>query len=421
METNGSTRSVVVVGGGVIGIACAHYLNKLGIDVRVVDRGKIAAACSRANCGYICPSHVLPLTVPEAIPMAARSMLKSRSPFKIKMRWDKSYWSWMVQFAKRCRRDVALSAGNHLKSILEASIEEYRTLLPSEGIDCEWRESGLLNVFETKSAFDAGRRENDLVQSNFGHGAREMSGRQLVDFEPTLKEGLAGGLLHENDASLRPDLLNQQWRAILESRGVTFSEHCELLQVVRSSENKIDHLVTSAGVIQADSFVFAMGAWSEKFAKMTGFKLPVQPGKGYSITLQRPSECPSVPMLFPEKKVGVSIFEDGFRIGSMMEFVGFDTSIPEYRINQLKESVEPFFNFKLNEQEQDRWYGFRPMTYDTLPAIGKMPKLNNGFVATGHSMLGVSMAPTTGRMIADLVGSRTPHLDPKPFDPSRFQ
>lgn len=421
MTENGSVKSVVVVGGGVIGIACAHYLNQLGVSVRVIDRGAIGAECSRANCGYICPSHVLPLTVPEAIPMAARSMLKSRSPFKIKFRWDRSYWSWMVQFARRCRKDVALTAGQHLKAILEASIKEYRSLLPSEGIECEWRESGLLNVFETKSALDAGRRENEMVLAEFGHGAKELTAQQLVDLEPTLKSGLAGGLLHEDDASLRPDLLNQQWRGILERRGVTFSEHCELLEVVRSSDGQVDHLVTSDGKIEADSFVFAMGAWSESLAKKTGFKLPVQPGKGYSLTLERPVNCPTTPMLFPEKKVAVSIFDGGLRVGSMMEFVGFDTTIPEYRIQQLRDSVEPFFNFKLDGNEQDRWFGFRPMTYDTLPAIGRMPSVGNGFVATGHSMLGVSMAPTTGRMIADMVCGNKPHLDPKPFSPDRFQ
>ena len=153
---------------------------------------------------------------------------------------------------------------------------------------------------------------------------------------------------------------------------------------------------------------------------MLGFKLPIQPGKGYSVTLEKPDVSPTLPMLFPEKKIGISPFANGFRIGSMMEFVGFDKTIPEYRIQQLKDSVKPYFNFRLNDTEQERWHGYRPMTYDTLPVIGQAPGIENGFVATGHSMLGVSMAPATGRLIAEMVTKHPTHIDAQAFSPARF-
>ena len=421
LKTQNNDRSVIVVGGGVIGLACAHYLQQDGFRVRVLDRGTIGAACSHAICGYVCPSHVLPLTVPEAIPMAARSFLTPRSPFKVKLRFNASHWKWMLQFASRCKKDVALTAGQHLKSILDASIAEYRALLEKERLECEWKESGLLNVFETTKAFDAFRKENEMVEREFQHGAREIAGKDLTAIDPALKGGLAGGFMHDGDASLRPDLLNQRWRKLLESRGVQFSEQCELQDVVRNGDGSIESLNTNQGKLQADVYVFAMGAWSESLGRMTGFKLPIQPGKGYSVTLQRPDLCPTLPMLFPEKKIGISPFEDGFRIGSMMEFVGFDDTIPQYRIDQLKDSLRPFFDLKLDGAEQERWTGFRPMTYDTLPVIGSLPSSDNGFLATGHSMLGVSMAPATGRLIADVICQRKPFLNLAPFGPERFQ
>ena len=199
-----------------------------------------------------------------------------------------------------------------------------------------------------------------------------------------------------------------------------FLENCELLDVGRGADGKVSHLITADGNQTADVFVFAVGAWSEQFGRVLGIKLPIQPGKGYSVTLEKPSVSPTLPMLFPEKKIGVSPFASGFRIGSMMEFVGFDETIPEYRIQQLKDSVRPFFNFQLNETEQERWYGYRPMTYDTLPVIGPAPGIENGFVATGHSMLGVSMAPATGRLIAEMISHQPTHLDVQAFSPARF-
>ena len=409
-----------IVGGGVIGIACAHYLTRAGYQVTVMDRASIGGACSHANCGYVCPSHILPLTVPSAIPMALKSLLKPRSPFKVKFSLSPNYVSWMLQFAKRCRERVALAAGHHLKAILDASLVEYKNLIADQQIDCEWRESGLLHVFQNQSALDAFARENDWVQSEYQCGAKRIAANELPELDSTLRSDLAGGFLHEHDASLRPDLLNQSWRSKLESEGVRFLENCDLQNIVRDASGKVKYLNTSQGQQIADVFVFALGAWSERFGRELGFKLPIQPGKGYSVTLEKPDVSPTLPMLFPEKKIGISPFANGFRIGSMMEFVGFDQAIPEYRIQQLKDSVKPFFNFQLNDTEQERWHGYRPMTYDTLPVIGQAPGIENGFVATGHSMLGVSMAPATGRLIAEMVTKQPTHIDAQAFSPARF-
>lgn len=409
-----------VVGGGVIGIACAHYLTRAGYQVTVMDRASIGGACSHANCGYVCPSHILPLTVPSAIPMALKSLLKPRSPFKVKFSLSPNYVSWMLQFAKRCRERLALAAGHHLKAILDASLVEYKNLIADQQIDCEWRESGLLHVFQNQNALDAFARENDWVQSEYQCGAKRIAANELPGLDTTLRSDLAGGFLHEHDASLRPDLLNQSWRSKLESEGVRFLENCDLQNIVRDASGKVKYLNTSQGQQIADVFVFALGAWSERFGRELGFKLPIQPGKGYSVTLEKPDVSPTLPMLFPEKKIGISPFANGFRIGSMMEFVGFDKTIPEYRIQQLKDSVKPYFNFRLNDTEQERWHGYRPMTYDTLPVIGQAPGIENGFVATGHSMLGVSMAPATGRLIAEMVTKHPTHIDAQAFSPARF-
>jgi D-amino-acid dehydrogenase len=163
-----------------------------------------------------------------------------------------------------------------------------------------------------------------------------------------------------------------------------------------------------------------MGAWSSHWSKQLGCSIPIQPGKGYSVTLDRPENAPNHPMLFPEEKVGVSPFETGLRLGSMMEFVGYDATIPPYRIQQLRDAARPFLKASVDGDAQETWYGWRPMTWDSLPMIGPVPGLSNGHLATGHNMLGMSLATSTGKLIAEMLSGDPTHIDVTPFLPSRF-
>ncbi|MDF1746010.1 MAG: FAD-dependent oxidoreductase [Gimesia sp.] len=150
MNTSPKTETAIVVGAGVIGIACAHYLSKSGMQVTVIDRNTIAGACSHGNCGYICPSHVLPLTEPGAIRVALKSLFNPNAPFRIKPRLSPALWNWIWQFAKRCTHRQMLEAGKHLQSILDSSMAEYRSLISEEQLDCEWTEKGLLYVLQSE-------------------------------------------------------------------------------------------------------------------------------------------------------------------------------------------------------------------------------------------------------------------------------
>ena len=179
-------------------------------------------------------------------------------------------------------------------------------------------------------------------------------------------------------------------------------------------------LQTSGGPIAGNSFVFATGAWSAHLSSMLNYRVPVEPGKGYSITMGKPENCPRFPMLFPEHKVGVSPFESSYRLGSMMEFTGFDESIPERRIQQLRNSAEPYLVEPYTGDVQSTWFGWRPMTWDSLPIIGRVPDLSNAYLATGHNMLGVSLAAGTGRLIAEIVSGQSTCIDANPFALDRF-
>jgi D-amino-acid dehydrogenase len=412
-------ETVIVVGAGIVGIASAHFLSQAGLQVTVIDQGKIAGACSHANCGYICPSHVLPLTEPGAIRMALKSLLNPRAPFRVKPRFSPALWNWMCQFARRCNHRQMLAAGSALQVILDASIDEYRKLIPELSLDCEWEENGLLYVLQTERGMEHFAETDRLLTEHFGVSATRIDGDGLPDFDPALKPGLAGAFHYPGDASVRPDRLNSQWTARLAERGVQFVEDCELTGV-RKSSGDITALQTSQGDLDADRFVLATGAWSSRWSTAFECRLPVQPGKGYSVTMPRVEPSPRYPMLLPEHKVGVSPFENGFRLGSMMEFSGFDTTIPEHRIQQLRDSARPYLAAPVDGPTEETWYGWRPMTWDSLPIIGRLPKLANAFVAAGHNMLGLTLAPVTGRLIAELVTGQTPHLDVAPYSVERF-
>jgi D-amino-acid dehydrogenase len=412
-------ETVIVVGAGIVGIACAHYLSQAGLRVTVIDQGKIAGACSHANCGYICPSHVLPLTEPGAIGVALKSLLNPRAPFRVKPRFSPALWNWMWQFARRCNHRQMLAAGKALQAILDASIDEYRKLIPELSLDCEWEENGLLYVLQTERGMQHFAETDRLLTEHFGVSATRIEGRQLPNFDPGLKPDLAGAFHYPGDASVRPDRLNAQWSARLADQGVQLVEHCQLTGLHKSS-GRIVALQTSQGDLEADRFVLATGAWSSHWSTAFECHLPIQPGKGYSVTMSRVEPSPRYPMLLPEHKVGVSPFADGFRLGSMMEFSGFDTTIPAGRIQQLRDSAEPYLVAPVDGVAEETWFGWRPMTWDSLPIIGRLPNLTNTFVATGHNMLGLTLAPATGRLIAELIAGETPHLDVAPYSVERF-
>ncbi len=419
MKSAPDPQRAIVVGSGIIGIACAHYLTKAGLEVTVIDQGPIAKGCSHANCGYICPSHVLPLTEPGAVRAAIKSLFNPNAAFRVKPRFSPSLWRWMWQFAKRCNRHQMLTAGKHLKAILDSSMQEYHRLMPEESLDCEFRQNGLLYVLRTERGMRDFAETDKLLTDHFGVTARRIDGEDLPSFDSALAPGLAGAFHYEDDASVRPDLLNSQWSQRLKDQGVTFVEHCELLKIGKSA-GRMTHVQTSLGKMEADQLIVATGAWSARLSAELECRIPVQPGKGYSLTMARPEPCPRHPMLFPEHRVGVSPFESGYRLGSMMEFSGYDTSIPARRMKQLRESAKHYLVAPCGGGEPQTWFGWRPMTWDSLPIIGRAPRLANAYLATGHNMLGLSLAAATGRLIAEMIQGQPTHIDATPFCPTRF-
>ncbi len=407
------------MGGGIIGTACAHYLAQSGRPVTIVEQGSFGRGCSHGNCGFICPSHVLPLAGPGAVGRALRSLLSRNAPFTIRFRFDLGLWSWLLQFARRCNFRAMIESGHAIQALLNSSRQLYADLFRQESIDCEWVERGLLLVFQTRNGLQEHVESDRLLHDTFGVAATHYEGDALVALEPALKPGLAGGTLYPMDAHLRPDRLLAGWRRLLESRGVEIRENCSVKGLV-SEKGRARAVVTDQGELPAEAFVVATGAWTPFLRTHLGCPIPIQPGKGYSITMPRPARCPTLPLLFPEHSVGVTPMATGYRLGSTMEFAGYDATLNRRRLDLLRQGAVPYLQEPYCEPIEEEWFGWRPMTCDGKPIIDRSPALANVFIAAGHNMLGMSMAPATGKLLAELLSGETPHVDPKPYSVRRF-
>jgi D-amino-acid dehydrogenase len=410
-----SDQHVVVIGGGVVGAMCAYYLARRGFQITIVERGEFGHACSFGNCGFVCPSHVLPLQAPGAIGKSLRMMFRRNSPFTIKPSLSPSFWSWCWGFARRCNREDMLKTGHARHALLESSLRLYRELVDREGLDCEWQDKGLLLVFRSQNEFEEFGETNHLMLEHYGVGATPYDGGQLVELEPALRTGLAGGWHFECDSHLRPDRLMQELKRVLEGMNTRILERCEF-KSFESESGQAVAINTSQGVVQADHFVLAGGAWTPRLMKDLGCRIAVQPGKGYSLTTTEAHERPQIPMIFEQDRVAVTPFEQGLRVGSTMELSGYDTSVKAHRLKPLQVAER----FYLNQIDWDvvtlrHWWGWRPMSHDGKPYIDRSPRLPNVVIAAGHGMLGLSMATATGKLVSEVLSAEHPHLNVEPY------
>ena len=417
--TTASEEHVVIIGAGIIGIACAHYIQKLGHKVTVIDKGTVAGACSHGNCGQILPSHILPLNDPAAIKTAFLSLFDREAAFMVKPRLSTPFMKWMWNFTRHCTESHKTKAAASLFAILHSSYHEYEALMQGDTFPCEWKKSGSLYLYKNEAEFQKFEQVNAWCSEHHDITAEQISGDQLTSLDPALTDNLAGGYFYPDDACLRPDQLAREWVNRLKAGGVNFMEHCTF-ERLEAKNGHITTIETSQGVLETDHVVLAAGAMSETLAKQFQSSIPMEPGKGYAVSLERPQSCPEVSLILPEQNIAVTSFSDQLRLGSIMEFVGYDHSIPEYRMQQLIERVRPYLKSDLHEPVIEKWYGWRPMTWDSLPIIGRSAAHKNAYFATGHNMIGMMSAPATGKLITELLSGQSTHIDATPFSPARF-
>lgn len=408
-------KRVLVAGGGIIGIASAYYLRQAGWNVTLFDQKNLGSGCSHANCGYISPSHVFPLCTPDALRQGMQAILKTNGPLTIKPGLNLSLWKWLLKFASHCNEKEMLQTGHALHSILQSSRQLYEGLVSKYQWDCEWQPKGCLFAFADEKKFLHQGHAVDKMEREYGVKFQPLVGQELEKFEPALIPGQTYGAWYfADDAHVRPDKLVKAWGNQLRLMGVEILENCRFERFLKEG-NRARGVQTSQGAIEADHVVVAMGALTPFLNRELGYQIPIQPGKGYSITMNRPSVCPERPIIFEQEKVAITPMDSAYRVGSTMELSGYNDKLNPSRLRLLREGAKRYLKEPLGSIVEEEWFGWRPMTPDSKAIMDFTPKFKNVFVAAGHNMLGLSMAPATGKLVAEILGNTTPHINHKPF------
>ncbi len=409
---------VLVLGGGVVGLACARDLIAAGRHVTLVDQGLVGSGSSHGNCGTLTPSHSMPLAMPGVVGTALRWLLKKDAPLRISPRFDPALLRWLNDFRRRCNW-TDFSATTAIKApMLLRSAERIAELVKLDHLDCEYQASGTLHVYRDARGF-ANSEWYRRTLAEVGIPFEMLDGNQVEAMEPALKAGVAGGYFNPGDAQLRPDrYVSELARVVRERGGQIIEQAC--IDSIDVERGRISRVRTTAGDYSARDVVFALGAWSPKLAATIGLRLPIQPGKGYSITYSRPTLCPRLPVTLKEASVCVTAWKSGYRLGSTMEFSGYDSSLNRARLDALRRGAANYLREPEGPVTEEEWYGWRPMTPDDLPILGRVKGIDNLCMATGHGMLGVTLSAITGLLVSEVITGETPSIDIAPFNLSRF-
>ena len=413
---------VVIIGGGVIGLACGLALRDAGRPVRVLEASTVGCGSSHGNCGTITPSHAMPLAAPGTVARALRWMLTPDAPLYVNPRPDPALWAWLLRFAGRCGHRDWLRGGAAKADILQASRQALPEWIARHGLRCEFLATGTDHVFRTERALAAFEDELRAL-AELGIASEHIDGAAYLRQEPALRDGVVGAVRFPGDASLRPDRYVAELARALREAGGAIVEHCEVTGV--RLERDGPRVRTTQGEVAASDVLVATGAWSPRLAAalspaLGGVRRAMQPGKGYSITYARPSLAPRHPLVLQERSVCVTTWEDGYRLGSTMEFSGYDASLNRRRLAALERGAREYLREPLGPSMREEWFGWRPMTFDDLPIIGRVPGPFPLWIATGHGMLGVSMSVATAELAADLITGAAPRIDPAPYRIERF-
>lgn len=410
---------VLILGGGVIGLSCALALLEAGRGVRVLEAGKTGCGSSHGNCGTITPSHAPPLAAPGMIAQAMLWMLTPDAPLYVKPRIDPALWTWLLRFAGRCNardwREATLAKG----ALLNDSRSRFASWVRDHALDCAFDESGVDYVYGDMQRFEKDASQRDALR-DIGIATEVFDAAAYACEEPAMRDGVVAGTIRfPGDASVRPNDFVAELARVVRARGGIIEEGCNAEAVSSDASGVV--VSTSRGARRGRDAVLALGAWSPMLAKSLRLKLPIQPGKGYSITYSKPQLAPRRPVVLKDVSVCVTTWADGYRLGSTMEFSGYDSTLNSTRLDALERGARAYLREPIGPERREEWFGWRPMTYDDVPIIGRAPGHRHLWLATGHGMLGVSMSTGTGQLIADLIAGRAPAIDPAPYGAERFQ
>jgi len=413
----------VIIGGGVIGLFSAYYLNKSGWEVDIIDQGDLSDNCSYGNAGMITPSHFIPLAAPGMIEQGIRWMFDSKSPFYVKPSLNPELIGWGLKFLKSAtRKHVDRSAGA-LRDISVMSKLLFQEFEKDSKIDFGLQDRGILMLFKTPKFVE---EEKHMAEQaiNLGLDAQYLSPEECRQLQPGVEMDILGAVHYHCDAHLYPNkLMRGLIKYIENAKGVTIYRNTEIVKILHEA-GKITSVNSKDKEFKGDAYVVAGGAWSPGIARLAGLKVPLMPGKGYSFMVpQEESKQMTIPSILCEARVAITPMNGSIRYGGTMEVGKINNNINMSRVQGIVESVPKYLpNFKPEmPQQKDIWFGFRPVSPDGMPYIGLSNKYQNLAVATGHAMVGLGLGPATGKIISQVLNGQLTEMNITPFAVDRFQ
>ena len=410
---------VTIIGGGVIGLCCAYYLNKEGYEITVIDRNDITDGCSFGNMGYISPSHFTPLASPGIVSQGLKWMLSSSSPFYIKPRlnWDLLRWGmtfWKNSNAKKVKENIP-----HLNNLLQLSRELMNDLKKEFNGSFTMIEKGCWMLYKNPAT---GEHEKQLAEQAEELGLKTIicNNNEVQQYEPEVEVNVAGGVLYIDDCHINTTEFMKTLHQHLLNAGVKFLLNTEVKGFLMN--HSVAGVITNNGNTATDEVIIANGSWMPELAKILGIKMLMQPGKGYSVAYNGLEKNLHYPSILVDDRTATTPIDRWLRIGGTMELSGYSDNILPKRVMTLYNAFKKYYpGLEIAPPQIEKaWYGYRPVTPDGLPYIGKHHQFTNLTFAGGHAMLGVSAAAATGKLVNEIISHRPTSIGISAFEPERF-
>ena len=410
---------VLVIGGGIVGLTSAYYLQKKGFEVTVLDKGDLSDNCSFGNAGMIVPSHFIPLAAPGMLSKGIRWMFNSKSPFYVRPSLNPSLIGWGLKFMKHATEKHVAQSAEPLRDLSLLSKKLYEDLSKEPDFNFELTNNGILAFYKTEQA---GEEESHLADKAkaLGLDMAVLSAAECQALQPNLNLDVLGAVHYRCDAHLYPGKLMNALLTYLRANGVSLVSGKEVDRI-ESEGNKIKKVFTGTTAWEADQYVIATGSWSPAVAKMADLNISLMPGKGYSFMEPEPQQRLTIPALLCEARVAITPMNGGIRYGGTMELDRINTNVNMQRVKGIVESVPKYFPdlHPALPNEKDIWYGFRPSSPDGLPYIGRSTHRKNLIIATGHGMMGLSLGPATGLLVSQIIAEEKLEMAVESFAANR--
>jgi D-amino-acid dehydrogenase len=412
----------IIIGGGIIGLSSAFYLKQSGWEVTVLDKGDFSDNCSYGNAGYICPSHFIPLATPGIVLKGLKWMWNSKSPFYVQPRLDWNLISWGWKFMRVATAKHVEESAVPLRDIALLSQREYESWLKIPGFDFAYEHKGLLEIFQTHEGAEHAKHTCERAHELGLTDTVMLTPGELKQLEPQTTINAKGAVWFKCDAHCYPNKLMANLIDWLRNNSVQLVSNAEVTGFEKNSSH-FSKVIAGEKVFEADEVVLASGSWARQTARLMDLKIPLMPGRGYSVTLENSPYKVNYPSVLVEGRVAITPMNGNkIRFGGTMEITSHKTPPRMSRVQGILDAVKryyPEFDVPLPSKE-NTWYGYRPCSADGLPYIGRIKKYSNVTVATGHAMLGLSLGAGTGKLVDEIVNNKPGSMDIRPFAVERF-